>query len=113
MQNADNCFFVKTLLSFAQGFGLQTVAEFVETGDVAKILMAALSMKPWMMASASARARPNAQNSCSQWPPGLSGPCWRPMDRAPRYATRASTGPPRSRSCSRPSVGSSEGATGR
>src|SRR5262249_40515451 len=29
-QSADNRFFVKTLLDFAQGFGLQTVAEFVE-----------------------------------------------------------------------------------
>jgi len=38
-QNADNRFFVKILLDFAQGFGLQTVAEFVETGEVAKILM--------------------------------------------------------------------------
>jgi len=38
-QNADNRFFVKILLDFAQGFGLQTVAEFVETGDVAKTLM--------------------------------------------------------------------------
>lgn len=38
-QNADSRFFVKTLLDFAQGFGLETVAEFVETGEVAKILM--------------------------------------------------------------------------
>ncbi len=37
--NADNRFFVQTLLNFAQGFGLHTVAEFVETGEVAKILM--------------------------------------------------------------------------
>ena len=37
--NADNRFFVKTLLDFAQGFGLHTVAEFVETGEIAKILM--------------------------------------------------------------------------
>ncbi|NBX02956.1 MAG: GGDEF domain-containing protein [Alphaproteobacteria bacterium] len=37
--NSDNRFFVKTLLDFTQGFGLQTVAEFVETGEVAKILM--------------------------------------------------------------------------
>ena len=35
----DNRFFVKTLLDFAQGFGLQTVAEFVETGEVTKVLM--------------------------------------------------------------------------
>ena len=37
--NADNRLFVKTLLSFTEGFHLQTVAEFVETGEVAKILM--------------------------------------------------------------------------
>lgn len=37
--SADNQFFVKTLLDFAQGFGLQTVAEYVETGEVTKILM--------------------------------------------------------------------------
>ena len=29
----------RTLLDFAQAFGLQTVAEFVENGEVAKILM--------------------------------------------------------------------------
>lgn len=38
-QSADNQFFVKTLLDFAQGFGLKTVAEFVETGEIAKTLM--------------------------------------------------------------------------
>ncbi len=38
-QNADNRFFVKTLLDFSQGFGLETVAEFVETGEITKILM--------------------------------------------------------------------------
>jgi EAL domain-containing protein (putative c-di-GMP-specific phosphodiesterase class I) len=38
-QSADNQFFVKTLMQFAQGFGLQTVAEFVENGEIAKILM--------------------------------------------------------------------------
>ena len=38
-RNADNRFFVKILLDFAQGFGLSTVAEFVETGEVTKILM--------------------------------------------------------------------------
>ncbi len=37
--SADNCFFVKTLLDFAQGFGLQTIAEFVETGEITKILL--------------------------------------------------------------------------
>ncbi len=38
-QSADNQFFVKTLLDFAQGFGLTTVAEFVENGEITKILM--------------------------------------------------------------------------
>jgi len=38
-QSADNQFFVKTLLDFARGFGLETVAEYVETGEIAKILM--------------------------------------------------------------------------
>jgi diguanylate cyclase (GGDEF)-like protein len=38
-ENSDNQFFVKILLDFAQGFGLKTVAEFVENGEVAKILM--------------------------------------------------------------------------
>ena len=38
-QSADNQFFVKTLLDFANGFGLQTVAEFVENGEIAKILI--------------------------------------------------------------------------
>jgi EAL domain-containing protein (putative c-di-GMP-specific phosphodiesterase class I)/GGDEF domain-containing protein len=38
-ENADNRFFVKTMLEFTSGFGLKSVAEFVETGDVAKILM--------------------------------------------------------------------------
>lgn len=37
--SADNQFFVKTLLDFAQGFGLKTVAEFVENGEITKILM--------------------------------------------------------------------------
>ncbi len=37
--NADNRFFVKTLLEFTHGFGLPSVAEFVETGDTAKLLM--------------------------------------------------------------------------
>ncbi len=37
--SADNQFFVKTLLDFAQGFGLTTVAEFVENGEITKILM--------------------------------------------------------------------------
>lgn len=38
-QNADSRFFVKTLLEFAHGFGLHAVAEFVENGEIAKILM--------------------------------------------------------------------------
>ncbi len=38
-ESTDNRFFVKTLLDFAQGFGLQTVAEFVENGEITKILM--------------------------------------------------------------------------
>jgi len=37
--SADNRFFVKTLLDFATAFGLKTVAEFVENGEIAKILM--------------------------------------------------------------------------
>jgi EAL domain-containing protein (putative c-di-GMP-specific phosphodiesterase class I)/GGDEF domain-containing protein len=37
--SADNRFFVKTLLDFSNAFGLTTVAEFVETGEIAKILM--------------------------------------------------------------------------
>lgn len=37
--SADNQFFVKTLLDFAQGFGLTTVAEFVENGEITKILL--------------------------------------------------------------------------
>lgn len=38
-KNPDNKFFVKTLLDFTQGFGLESVAEMVETGEAAKILM--------------------------------------------------------------------------
>jgi EAL domain-containing protein (putative c-di-GMP-specific phosphodiesterase class I)/GGDEF domain-containing protein len=37
--STDNRFFVKTLLDFSRAFGLKTVAEFVETGEIAKILM--------------------------------------------------------------------------
>lgn len=37
--SADNQFFVKTLLDFSKGFGLKTVAEFVENGEITKILM--------------------------------------------------------------------------
>ena len=39
VDNADNRFFVKTLLDFTNGFGLKAVAEFVETGEIAKMLM--------------------------------------------------------------------------
>lgn len=37
--NADSRFFVKTLLDFTRGFGLTSVAEFVESGEIAKMLM--------------------------------------------------------------------------
>ena len=39
VDNADNRFFVKTLLDFTNGFGLKAVAEFVENGEIAKMLM--------------------------------------------------------------------------
>lgn len=39
VDNADNRFFVKTLLDFTAGYGLHTVAEFVESGEIAKMLM--------------------------------------------------------------------------
>lgn len=39
VDNADNRFFVKTLLDFTQGFGLKSVAEFVENGEIAKMLI--------------------------------------------------------------------------
>lgn len=39
VDNADNRFFVKTLLDFTNGFGLRSVAEFVENGETAKMLM--------------------------------------------------------------------------
>ena len=38
-ENADSRFFVKTMLDFIHGFGLKSVAEFVENGEIAKILM--------------------------------------------------------------------------
>jgi EAL domain-containing protein (putative c-di-GMP-specific phosphodiesterase class I)/GGDEF domain-containing protein len=37
--NADSRFFVKTLLDFTRGFGLTSVAEFVENGEIAKMLI--------------------------------------------------------------------------
>lgn len=37
--NSDSRFFVKTLLDFTSGFGLKSVAEFVESGEIAKMLM--------------------------------------------------------------------------
>jgi diguanylate cyclase (GGDEF)-like protein len=39
VSNADNRFFVKTLLDFTHGFGLEAVAEYVEQGETAKMLM--------------------------------------------------------------------------
>lgn len=59
--NADNRFFVKTLLDFTSGYGLPAVAEFVENGETAKLLMelgveymqgyyfsAPLNYRPWL-----------------------------------------------------------------
>lgn len=37
--NADSRFFVKTLLDFTRGFGLKSVAECVENGEIAKMLI--------------------------------------------------------------------------
>ncbi len=37
--NADSRLFVKILLDFTRGFGLRSVAEFVENGEIAKMLM--------------------------------------------------------------------------
>lgn len=37
--NNENRFFVKTLLEFSNSFGLKTVAEYVENGETAKVLM--------------------------------------------------------------------------
>lgn len=39
VDNSDNRLFVKTLLEFTRGLGLKAVAEFVETGEIAKLLM--------------------------------------------------------------------------
>tara|TARA_B100001123_G_scaffold406497_1_gene497818 strand:+ start:862 stop:2214 length:1353 start_codon:yes stop_codon:yes gene_type:complete len=39
VDSADNRFFVKTLLDFTNAFGLRSVAEFVENGEIAKMLM--------------------------------------------------------------------------
>lgn len=39
VENQENRFFVKTLLEFSNSFGLRSVAEFVENGEIAKILM--------------------------------------------------------------------------
>ncbi|HEU5048573.1 MAG TPA: bifunctional diguanylate cyclase/phosphodiesterase [Rickettsiales bacterium] len=38
-ENQDNHFFVKTLLDFTHGFGLVSVAEYIEKGETAKMLM--------------------------------------------------------------------------
>lgn len=37
--NADSRLFVRTMLDFIRGFGLKSVAEFVENGEIAKMLM--------------------------------------------------------------------------
>ena len=37
--NADSRLFVKTMLDFIRGFGLKSVAEYVENGEIAKMLM--------------------------------------------------------------------------
>ncbi|MCB2082008.1 MAG: EAL domain-containing protein, partial [Rickettsiales bacterium] len=37
--NSENQLFIKTLLDFNHSYGLKTVAECVESGDVAKMLM--------------------------------------------------------------------------
>ncbi len=39
VDNHDNLLFIKTMLDFTNGFGLKTVAEFVENGETAKLLM--------------------------------------------------------------------------
>lgn len=39
VENVENQLFVKTLLDFTNSFGLKTIAEFVETGEIAKSLM--------------------------------------------------------------------------
>ncbi|AIF81936.1 hypothetical protein I862_06910 [endosymbiont of Acanthamoeba sp. UWC8] len=39
VDNHDSRLFVQTLLGFAHGFGIKTVAEFVETGEIAKTLI--------------------------------------------------------------------------
>ena len=39
VDNHDNYFFVKTLLDFTKAFKLKAVAEFVENGEIAKILL--------------------------------------------------------------------------
>jgi EAL domain-containing protein (putative c-di-GMP-specific phosphodiesterase class I)/GGDEF domain-containing protein len=39
VNSADNRLFVKTLLNISRGFGLKAVAEYVENGEIAKLLM--------------------------------------------------------------------------
>jgi EAL domain-containing protein (putative c-di-GMP-specific phosphodiesterase class I) len=39
VNNPDNLLFVKALLSMSKGFGFESVAEFVENGEIAKLLM--------------------------------------------------------------------------
>ncbi len=61
VEDDDNRLFVKTLITFAKSFGIQSVAEFVETGEVAKVLLelgvdymqgnyfgAAINYRPWV-----------------------------------------------------------------
>ncbi len=60
-ENYDNQLFVKTLVGFAKAFGLKTVAEYVENGETAKLLIdfgvdylqgyyfgKALNYRPWI-----------------------------------------------------------------
>ena len=39
VSNRDNQVFIKTLIDFTSNYGLKTVAEFVESGDIAKMLI--------------------------------------------------------------------------
>lgn len=61
IENPESKLFVNTLLKFAKAYSLKTVAEFVETGEIAKILMElgvdylqgfyfsqALNYRPWI-----------------------------------------------------------------
>ncbi len=61
IENPESKLFVNMLLNFAKAYNLKTVAEFVETGEIAKILMdlgvdylqgfyfsKALNYRPWI-----------------------------------------------------------------